>query len=128
MNKNLRQVEALAEVINEYVALENVINNLPRGYISVKHISGKVYCYRQWREGNKIISVYVPEALLAGVKRKIAARKENEALLKVVKKELKKAEHKVLKEGLLNEADIEELKQAAKDGTDVVALAQEKAK
>lgn len=126
MNKNLRQVEALAEVISEYEALENVIANLPRGYISVKHISGKVYCYRQWREGNKIISVYVPDALLAGVKRKIAARKENEALLKVVKKDLKKAEHKVLKEGLLNEEDIKELKQAAKEGKDVVAIAQEK--
>ena len=127
MNKNLRQVEALAEVINEYVSLENVIANLPRGYISVKHISGKVYCYRQWREGSKIISVYVPEALLNSTKRKIAARKENEALLKIVKKDLKKVKNKVLKEGLLSEDEIDGLIEAAKRGEDVVSLAQEKA-
>ena len=109
MNKNLRQVEALAEVINEYTALENVIANLPRGYISVKHISGKVYCYRQWREGNKIISVYVPEALLAGVKRKIAARKEQEALLRAVKADIKKAMRKVSKEHPLEKEEVERM-------------------
>lgn len=127
MNKNLRQVEALAEVINECVALENAISNLPRGYISVKNISGKVYNYRQWREGSKIISVYVPEALLNGVKRKIVARKESEAQLKVAKKELKKLTRRVVKEGLLSEEEVEELINAGKAGEDVNSLAQEKA-
>lgn len=128
MNKNLRLVEALADVINEYAALEKVIESLPRGYISVKHISGKVYNYRQWREGNKIISVYVPEALLASVKRKIETRKDNEALLKVVKKDVKKLSNKVIKEGLLSAEEIEDLKNAARDGEDVMAVAAEKAK
>ena len=128
MKKDLREVEALVQIIDEYAQVQKNIANLPCGYISVKQISGHTYCYRQWREGKKIISQYVPDALLSSVKRKIAVRKENEALLKVVKKELKKAEHKVLKEGLLSEADIEELKEAAKNGADVVALAQEKAK
>ena len=127
MNKSLRQVEALGEIISECVSIENVIANLPRGYISVKHISGKVYCYRQWREGSRIISVYVPEALLNSTKRKIAVRKENEALLKIVKKDLKKASHKVIKEGILSEDDVNELIEAARRGEDVVTLAQEKA-
>ena len=128
MNKEKRQLELLLELLNEREQIEDNIKALPVGYISVKQISGHTYYYRQWREGSKIISEYVPEAFLNATRRKIAARKENEALLKVVKKELKKAEHKVLKEGLLNEADIEELKEAAKNGADVVALAQEKAK
>ena len=48
----------------------------------------------------------MPDALLSSVKRKIAVRKENEALLKVIKKDLKKATRKVVKSGLLTEEDV----------------------
>lgn len=119
MNKNLREVEALVELVNEYVSIEKTIEALPCGYISVKHIAGHTYNYRQWREGNKIVSSYVPEALLNGVKRKIAVRKENEALLKVVKKDLKKATRKVVKAELLSEADANGLLDAARNGEDI---------
>ncbi|MCQ2776536.1 MAG: hypothetical protein MJ217_02285 [Bacilli bacterium] len=119
MNKNLREVEALVELVNEYVSIEKAIEALPCGYISVKHIAGHTYNYRQWREGNKIVSSYVPEALLNGVKRKIAVRKENEALLKVVKKDLKKATRKVVKAELLSEADANGLLDAARNGEDI---------
>lgn len=125
MNKNLREVEALVELINEYVQIEKTIAVLPCGYISVKHISGHTYNYRQWREGNKIVSSYVPEALLNGVKRKIAVRKENESLLKIVKKDLKKVSNKVIKAGLLSEEDIETLCAAARDDEDVAGKAKE---
>ena len=119
MNKNLREVEALVELVNEYVSIEKAIEALPCGYISVKHIAGHTYNYRQWREGDKIVSSYVPEALLNGVKRKIAVRKENEALLKVVKKDLKKATRKVVKAELLSEADANSLLDAARNGEDI---------
>ena len=125
MNKNLREVEALVELVNEYVQIENTIKALPCGYISVKHISGHTYNYRQWREGDKIISSYVPEALLNGVKRKIALRKEQEALLKVVRKDLKKAGHKLAKAGVIAEEDVEVLLEAARNGEDVAAKAEE---
>ena len=114
MKKEQRQVDSLYELLKEQVEIENVIASLPRGYISVKHISGHVYNYRQWREGSKIISEYVPEAFLNSVKRKIATRKEQEELLKAVKKDIKAVSHKLLKAGLITEAEIDELREKAR--------------
>ena len=126
MKKDLREVEALVQIIEEYAQVEKNIANLPCGYISVKQISGHTYCYRQWREGKKIISQYVPDALLSSVKRKIAVRKENEALLKEIKKDLKKASRKVVKNGLLTQDDVDAcLAVALKDG-DVNAEAEKR--
>ena len=126
MKKDLREVEALVQIIEEYAQVEKNIANLPCGYISVKQISGHTYCYRQWREGKKIISQYVPDALLSSVKRKIAVRKENEALLKEIKKDLKKASRKVVKNGLLTQEDVDAcLDVALKDG-DVNAEAEKR--
>ena len=113
MKKQSRQIELLINSLNEVYRIEQVIESLPRGYISVKKIAGHVYYYRQWREKDKIISNYVPETFLNGVKQKIVIRKENEQLLKIVKKDLAKAIKNVLKEGSLNESQIELLKQGA---------------
>ena len=54
MKKDLREVEALVQIVDEYAQVQKNIANLPCGYISVKQISGHTYCYRQWREGKKI--------------------------------------------------------------------------
>ena len=113
MKKEQRQVDSLYELLKEQAEIENNIAALPRGYISVKHISGHVYNYRQWREGDKIISEYVPEAFLNSVKRKIATRKEQEELLKAVKKDIKSVSRKLLKAGLVSEEDIEQLRAKA---------------
>ena len=56
MKKEQRQVESLFELLKEQAEIEKQIAALPVGYISVKVISGHTYNYRQWREGNKIIS------------------------------------------------------------------------
>lgn len=114
MKKEQRQVDSLYELLKEQAEIENVIAALPRGYISVKHISGHVYNYRQWREGNKIISEYVPEAFLNSVKRKIATRKEQEDLLKAVKKDIKSVSHKLLRAGLISEEEIAALREKAR--------------
>lgn len=114
MNKEQRQIEVLVSSLNEEYRIQQVIDSLPRGYISVKQIAGHTYYYRQWREGNKIISHYVPEAFLKGVKQKIVIRKENEQLLKITKKDIVKAEKAVLKAKLLNEKQIAELKDGVK--------------
>lgn len=114
MKKEQRQIDSLYELLKEQVEIENNIAALPRGYISVKKISGHVYNYRQWREGSKIISEYVPEAFLNGVKRKIAARKEQEALLKAVKKDIKSVSGKLLRAGLITEEEIAELREKAR--------------
>lgn len=113
MKKTQRQVDSLYELLKEQAEIENNINALPRGYISVKKISGHTYNYRQWRDGSKIISEYVPDAFLNGVKRKIAARKEQEALLKAVKKDIKSVSGKCLRAGLLDEKGIAELRAKA---------------
>ena len=99
MKKSERQVEVLIESLIEVSEIEKVIASLPRGYISVKVISGHKYYYRQWREGSRIISTYVPESYLNVVKQKIEIRKQNEELLKILKKDYKKAEKAVLKVG-----------------------------
>ena len=99
MNKEQRQIEVLVSSLSEEYRIEQVINSLPRGYISVKQIAGHTYYYRQWREGDKIISSYVPESYLNVVKQKIEIRKQNEQLLKILKKDYKKAEKAVLKAG-----------------------------
>lgn len=114
MKKEQRQFDSLFELLKEEAEIELTIASLPRGYISVKHISGHTYNYRQWREGEKIISEYIPEAFLNSVKRKIATRKEREELLKVVRKDVKSVSRKLLKAGLINEQEIAELKEKAR--------------
>ena len=123
MKKDSRLVEALVDLINEFVDIENTISTLPCGYVSTKTISGKTYYYRQWREGKKISSVYIPNALVNGIKRKIAFRKENEVLLKEVKKDLSKTTRKVVKAGLMTDENVESLLEAGRNGADVAAAA-----
>ena len=106
MKKSERQVEVLLESLIEVSEIEKVVASLPRGYISVKVISGHKYYYRQWREGEKIISSYVPESYLNVVKQKIEIRKQNEELLKILRKDYRKAEKAVLKTGEVSEEDI----------------------
>lgn len=109
MKQEQRQLELLLELLNEREQIEENIKALPVGYISVKQISGHTYYYRQWREGNKIISEYVPEAFLNATRRKINARKEQEALLKAVKADIRKANRKINKERLLTKEEVEAL-------------------
>lgn len=111
MKKSERQVEVLLESLIECTLIEKVIRELPRGYISVKNISGHTYYYRQWREGSKIISSYVPESYLNVVKQKIEIRKQNEQLLRILKKDYKKAEKAVLKAGEVSQEKIDAAKE-----------------
>ena len=110
MKKSERQVEVLLESLIEVSEIEKVIESLPRGYISVKTISGHTYYYRQWREGDKIISSYVPESYLNVVRQKIQIRKQNEELLKILRKDYRKAEKAVLKTGEVTEEAIAKAK------------------
>ena len=111
MKKSERQVEVLIESLIECANIEKVIEALPRGYISVKKISGHTYYYRQWREGDKIISTYVPESYLKVIRQKIEIRKQNEELLKILKKDAKKAEREVLKAGEVSQEQIDQAKE-----------------
>lgn len=114
MKKNQREIECLFELFKEEREIEKIVEELPRGYISVKVISGHTYNYRQWREGDKIISEYVPEAFVNSIKRKIAIRKENESALKEVRKELQSKVRFVSKKEILSEEEVSELREKAR--------------
>jgi|SRR5574344_325631 hypothetical protein len=114
MKKNQREIECLFELFKEEREIEKIVEELPRGYISVKVISGHTYNYRQWREGDKIISEYVPEAFVNSIKRKIAIRKENESALKEVRKELQSKVRFVIKKEILSEEEVSELREKAR--------------
>lgn len=122
MNKQQRNIETLLAALKEEREIEKVILSLPRGYISVKQISGHTYYYRQWREGTRVVSFYQPEATLAITESKIAVRKQNEQLLKVIRKSVKSASKSILKAELLTEEQIAELKAGvAKDEVEVAS-------
>lgn len=114
MKKDQREIECLFELFKEQAEIEKVIDELPCGYISIKKISGHTYYYRQWREGDKIISEYVNSNFVGSVRRKIAARKENEAALKDVKKDIKSKVRFVIRHELLSEEEVSELKEKAR--------------
>ncbi len=112
MSKLSKMQDSYVELVKEEKTIEGVIASLPRGYISNKTISGHVYHYLQWREGSRVLSSYVPEALVNGVRQKIIVRKENEALLKIIKKDIKKLEKSLLKMGVSQE-ELDSLKASA---------------
>ena len=78
----------LETLIEEKQWLEDRISHLPNGYISVKNINGAPYYYLQHREGNKILSDYVPREQLKSVRRRIVSRKLFEKQLKAVNAEI----------------------------------------
>ena len=103
MSKSEKMLEAYKDMLREVQEVENTIRALPRGYISTKTISGHTYHYLQWREGSRVLSSYVNDALLAIVQQKIVVRKANEELLKILKKDLQKCEKALLKAGMSEE-------------------------
>ncbi len=95
----------LLQLIDLYKSQEEIleiISTLPRGYISVKHISGHTYYYRQWRDGKRIISKYVEAAFVPGIEAKIALRKEHEAVLSTIKADIKKIQRYLLRHEVLS--------------------------
>ena len=64
------------------------LENLPKGYVSIKKINGHEYAYLAFREKNRIRSKYIgkpssPEA--DEIKKQIEKRKEVESKIRVVK-------------------------------------------
>lgn len=85
----MKHTNRLLETLNEEKQwLEDRISHLPNGYISEKHINGTSYYYLQHREGNKIISEYVPTPNLKSVRRRIQSRKFFQMQLKLVNAEI----------------------------------------
>lgn len=72
--------------------VEQEINELPKGYISEKKISGKSYCYLQFRENGKVKSVYIKKDEIDAYRSLIARRNELIIKLKGLKADRRKLE------------------------------------
>lgn len=68
----------------------------PKGYISKKNIRGRTSYYLQWREGNKILSKYIPCDSVDTVKAQIEKRKQLEKTIQQLTEDQKRLE-KVLR-------------------------------
>ncbi|MGM0442442.1 MAG: hypothetical protein ACQEQC_08505 [Elusimicrobiota bacterium] len=84
--------ERLEKLIESY---KKEIDNLPRGYISIKEINDNKYAYRSYREKDKVKSIYLgkPDSnKVKEVEEQIKERKNYEKLLKQAKKNLEEVE------------------------------------
>lgn len=68
-------------------ALELLISQLPKGYISHKNINGTMRHYLQWMENGKLKSKYIKAAEYSGIVTQIEERKALEKQLKEIKEE-----------------------------------------
>lgn len=59
-------------------AIDDELEELPKGYLSKKRIKGNDYFYLQRREGEKIVSMYIEEQKTNNMKTLINMRKELE--------------------------------------------------
>ncbi len=71
-------------------AVQQELGQLPRGYISRKIIRGRPVYYLQRREGKRVLSQHIPRGELAEVERRVARRKELQAMDKAIKNNLKR--------------------------------------
>ncbi len=111
--KYQKRVLQLVELLKSEAEIKSIINTLPRGYISVKVISGHTYYYRQWRDGSRIISRYVEPTALDTVEQKIALRKEHEKVLAGIRKSIRSSVRYVTRNNLLDAATIKTLRENA---------------
>lgn len=108
MAKN-KIIETIKNLLEERKDVLTKIEELPKGYIQRKTVSGHVYAFRQWREGNTVKSVYVNENFVALTERKIQLRKSYSKLLKDINTEIKSLGKQAIKSGVLTQSEFDEL-------------------
>jgi hypothetical protein len=74
------------------VVIQNDIDSLPKGYLSIKVIKGKPHVYLQWRKGSKIVSRYIPVKQVAEIKKQIEKRNQHKQAIHEIDQNLKKIE------------------------------------
>lgn len=74
-------------------ALEDAIADLPAGYVRESKRGGRVYYYLQRREGNRVVSKYVPRDRVDDLRSQIERRKSYEEGLKAQKRARRQIEH-----------------------------------
>lgn len=114
MDKKERKLIQYVELLKMKYDTEKMMSLLPKGYISTKTISGHTYSYLQWREGSKIVSKYIEDDLLFGVKSKIKMRKDVENLLRIIKNDIKNVKKSIMNGNYLNQEQIGTLEENMK--------------
>lgn len=84
----IEELERLERMEKAYL---KKISELPKGSISMKKIAGKMYPYRAYREGNKVISEYlkVNHKELEQLKSQINQRRKYEESIKAIREDCK---------------------------------------
>lgn len=62
--------------------IEEELATLPKGSVRVRMIRGREYYYLNHREGDRVISDYIPAREIESVRAKVARRRELKAALK----------------------------------------------
>lgn len=108
MDKNMI-IAILNTLYEERIATVKILNDLPKGYVQTKTISGRQYFFRQWREGQKIKSVYINKNYVGVFRRKIQLRKLCAKLVKDIDIEIENVEKNAIKKGILTTEELSEL-------------------
>jgi len=98
--------------LKELARMEEDIEKLPKGTITVKKIAGAVYYYHQWREGERVVSRSLGPSFPAQLSREIERRKMLEAQQKEVRENLATISRAIHIETVTAEAVIEILSRA----------------
>lgn len=61
---------------------QSELADLPKGTISEKNVSGKVYYYLKYRDGKKVVSQYVSKKEIGNVRGLVEKRRHIEAMIK----------------------------------------------
>lgn len=113
----MREISILEEqLLDEYfrckrniVIQKKEIQNLPKGNLSIKNISGKDRLYLQWREGNQVKTKILHDEEIENVKKNIAMREKWKHSIKNLERSLKQLE-KALGRKLILEYENEHFK------------------
>jgi len=86
LKKELERLSARQE------AVQQEIDDLPRGYVSKKAIKGRDYFYLQHREGQSVKSQLIKQGALESILEKLQQKQQLKQELREIKKERKQIE------------------------------------
>lgn len=70
-------LEEYERILRTEALIKDELEQLPRGYISVKKINGRNYHYLQFRQDSKVKSQYIKAAEVDAIREGLAARKKD---------------------------------------------------
>ena len=88
--------EELERTQKNIASYESTLLSLPRGYVFEQKIGDKSYCYRKYRDGNSIVSVYVGPSGSEEAKQALLNYKERKRLTENIRN-LRKEEERLIK-------------------------------